>query len=163
MLITSSGGKRFRSVPSQCKDDPFRSWVTTTDGNELWVVCAGFPATSSRDFSPKALYVSEDGGLTWSQNAITQAGVKLPTAGMQAAIVSTKPHSLLLEVDPNPILMTSDSGSNWAQVATSPTEGVFRFRFFNQTTGWAMGTLGGIWWTADGGLNWSRVTSYDAH
>lgn len=180
MVITSNGGKTFRSIPSQCKDNPFRSWVATSDGNELWVLCAGYPLiqpaptsqatptakpTSSAtgpDSSPKALYVSQDGGLTWSRKATSQAGGKLPTGGMQGAIVSTRLHTLLLAVDPSPVLITTDAGSNWTQVPTPPAEGVLWFRFFNQTTGWAIGALGGVWWTTDGGLSWTRLSSYDA-
>jgi photosystem II stability/assembly factor-like uncharacterized protein len=179
MVITNSGGKRFRSIPSNCKDNPFHAWIATTDGNELWELCSSYPPVnatppslptpspkaasqaSSPYWSPKVLYVSQDGGLTWSKKATSQAGGKLPVLGLDAAIVSPGPHTLLLATELTGVLRSTDDGATWTSVPNSPT-GVRWFRFFSPTTGWAMGAQGAIWWTSDGGLSWTRLSAYDS-
>jgi photosystem II stability/assembly factor-like uncharacterized protein len=178
MVTIDSSGRISRWISSQCRDNPYQAWVATTDGNEVWELCSSYPPTtgtppslptpstksespaSSPYWSPKVLSVSQNGGRNWSKIATSQTGGKLPALGMQAAIVSTGPHTLLLATELTGVLRTADGGVTWVQIPNSPV-GVRWFRFFSPTTGWAMGVHGEVWATTDGGLTWTRLPAYD--
>jgi photosystem II stability/assembly factor-like uncharacterized protein len=178
MTMIDSSGRTSRWISSQCRDNPYQAWVATTDGTELWELCSSYPPitgtppslptpstksespASSPYWSPKVLYVSQNGGRNWSNKATSQSGGKLPALGMQAAIISPGPHTLLLATELTGVLRTTDGGTTWTQIPNSPV-GVRWFRFFTPTTGWAMGVHGEVWSTTDGGLTWTRLSAYD--
>jgi photosystem II stability/assembly factor-like uncharacterized protein len=167
MVILSEGARSGRSINSQCGTTNYRSFVATSEGNELWELCLGNPNTEVAAGSPdpsmppsmnatqttadKVLYVSQDGGVSWSQTR-----GPLPMLGVSVSIVSTGPHQLLLGTDSTPILRSTDGAAHWSPVQTSPA-GVQWIRFINLQTGWAMDRQGAIWSTTDGGLTWSKL------
>ena len=161
MEITADGAKTWRAIASRCSNNPFRAWVATADGNELWELCIGNPQATAPDFSDKVLYVSEDGGYTWSQAGTSRAGGTLPVVGTQVSILSTGLHALLFGTDKSQLLLTTDTGSTWTQVPSSPSSGVGRIRFVSPQVGWAKDTIqGAIWITTDGGLSWTQLPAY---
>jgi photosystem II stability/assembly factor-like uncharacterized protein len=170
MVILSEGARSGRSINSQCGTTNYRSFVATSEGNELWELCLGSPKTEVAAGSPdpskppsmnatqttadKVLYVSQDGGLSWSQTR-----GPLPMLGVSVSIVSTGPHQLLLGTDSTPILRSTDGAAHWSPVQRSPA-GVQWIRFINLQTGWAMDRQGAIWSTTDGGLTWSKLPDF---
>lgn len=176
--MTSDGGKTWLSINSQCTDThSFRAWVATSNGNELWELCIGDPKTpaivenppspkpppmaGSPDRADKVLFVSEDGGRSWSQKATSQSGGTLPVLGSQLSLVSTRPQELLLGTDKTPIFRTTDGASNWTVVQTSPSAGLKWLRFNSSQVGWAMDIQGAIWSTTDGGTSWTQLGAFD--
>jgi hypothetical protein len=171
MVILSDGGKAGQSIDSQCRNNPFRTWVATSDGIELWELCMGYPNTAPAVESPspakppsmpalqgtadKVLYVSMDGGLTWARKGA------LPASGTWVSLVSNLPQQLLIGTNATPILLTTDGASQWTQVQTSPSGGVQWLRFINPQVGWAMDTQGAIWSTKDGGASWTHLFDFD--
>jgi hypothetical protein len=157
MVIISDGGTSGRSINSQCRNNPFRTWVVTADGNELWELCMGDPQATA----DKELFVSQDGGVTWVRKGTSQAGGKLPVSGTSVSIVSTQARELLLGTNATPIFRSTDAASSWTPVHTSPSGGVQWLRFINPQVGWAMDTQGAIWATTDGGASWTHLFDFD--
>jgi hypothetical protein len=170
MVIIFDGGKNGQSFNSPCRNNPFRTWVTTPDGIELWALCVGYPNVAPAVESPspakptsmpgsqatdKELYVSQDGGSTWVRKGA------LPGSGTSASIVSTQPGQLLIGTNATPILLTTDAASHWTQVQTSASGGAQWLRFINPQVGWAMDTQGAIWATTDGGASWTHLLAFD--
>ena len=174
MVITYDGGNAWRSINTPCGANPFHAWVATSDGIELWELCMSFPKVAGVDGSPsskptsmpvqdsadKVLFVSLDGGLSWSRKGTTQAGGKLPVSGTQVSLASTQPHQLVVATNGTSIMLTTDGASSWTKLSASPS-GVQWIRFTSPEMGWAMDVQGGIWNTTNGGATWSHLVSFD--
>lgn len=177
IAMTSDNGKTWRSINSQCKDPyAFSARVATSDGNELWMLCMGYPKVPNivgsslpekpspppgpPDSVDKVLFLSRDGGLSWSQKGTSLAGGNLPVLGTNASIVSIRPNELLLGTEKTLILRTTDGASSWTPAQTSPLGGVIWLRFTNPQIGWAMDVQGAIWSTTDGGASWMKLPGY---
>ena len=154
--ITSDGGVTWRQIKGQCLAS-FRAFVASPDGKEIWELCMSYPAGASAD---KVLFVSEDGGKSWSQKASSLDFGKLPALGTQVSLISTRPGMLLLATEQTPLFLTRDAAASWIQVATSPPGGISP-RFANANDGWAMDTRQqAIWSTGDGGTSWTLLPAY---
>jgi photosystem II stability/assembly factor-like uncharacterized protein len=155
---TSDGGKTWRPIKGRCSDNPFRAFLASSDGQEIWELCMGYPAGASAD---KVLFVSEDGGASWSQKAGSQDSGRLPALGTQVSLISTRPGMLLVATEQTPLLLTRDAAASWTQVVTSPTGGTLWPRFANANDGWAMDApQKAIWSTGDGGATWTLLPGY---
>lgn len=155
--MTSDGGNTWRAIKGQCSEGYFRAPVASSDGQEIWELCLGVPGDAS---AVKVLFVSEDGGKSWSQKASSQG--QLPSLGTQVSLISTRPHKLLVSTDQTPLLLTGDAGASWSQVGTSPAGGTLRLAFANASDGWAMDAAQtAIWRTTDGGESWTRLPAYN--
>lgn len=173
MVIIPDGGKTGQSINSQCRETNYRAWVTTSDGNELWELCMGSPRLAVVPESPppskptsmpgseatadKLLFVSQDGGLTWTRKGVAQTGGPLPLVGTAVSLVSTGTHQLLFGTNMTSALLTTDAASHWTIVQTSPSSGVVWLRFINPQLGFAMDSQGAIWSTTDGGASWTQL------
>jgi photosystem II stability/assembly factor-like uncharacterized protein len=56
------------------------------------------------------------------------------------------------------ILHSTDAGETWSQTSISNAD-LLSIRFTSTSAGWITGKNGAIYTTADGGTNWSRITS----
>jgi photosystem II stability/assembly factor-like uncharacterized protein len=151
--MTSDAGATWRAIKTQCPGNPFRGYVATSDGNELWQMCLGYldPTSNAAD---KTLFVSEDAGRSWSQRATSQAGGALPAAGYPAWLVSNRSHVAFLSSAPTP-LVTHDAGSTWTPVSLDGTA-LWLIRFAGPYAGWALEGTRNIWATNDGGETWNQ-------
>jgi len=64
--MTSDGGNTWRAIKGQCSEGYFRAPIASSDGQEIWELCLGIPGNAS---AVKVLFVSEDGGKSWSRKA----------------------------------------------------------------------------------------------
>lgn len=151
--LTSDGGATWRAIKTQCAGNPFRGFVATSDGNELWEMCMGYPDTTSNT-TDKTLFVSENGGRTWSQRATSQSGGSLQQSGNVVWLVSNRSHVAFMSGALIP-LVTHDAGSTWAPVGLDATA-LWLIRFAGSHDGWALEGTGNIWVTTDGGETWSQ-------
>jgi photosystem II stability/assembly factor-like uncharacterized protein len=151
--MTSDGGATWRAIKTSCLGNTFRGYVATSDGTELWELCMGYPDTTSNT-ADKTLFVSEDGGKSWSQRATSQAGGALQAAGYPAWFVSNRPHVAFMSGAPTP-LVTHDGGSTWTPVGLDAT-GLWLIRFAGPHDGWALEGTRNIWATIDGGETWNQ-------
>ena len=55
------------------------------------------------------------------------------------------------------ILYSDDSGRHWTQARVPVSVTLTALRFVNQREGWAVGNMGAVLRTTDGGVNWLRV------
>ena len=141
MPITKDGGRTWRSVPGPCP--PGR--VDTLDGNEIWDLCSA---------TPLQLYVSEDGGATWS----LKPPITVSTAGY--ALISSKPGVELLitsgEVNiVSEMLVSTDHGGSWQMVPSG--RGLLYVAFGADGYGWAFDGYGHMFQSADYGLTWTGM------
>jgi photosystem II stability/assembly factor-like uncharacterized protein len=150
--ITSDGGATWRAIKSQCTANPFRGYLATSDGSELWELCIGYPDATSNT-ADKTLFASQDGGKSWNQRATSLNGGVLQQSGYPVWLVSNRSHVAFMSAAPTP-LVTHDTGSTWTPVGLDAT-GLSLIRFAGSHYGWALEGTRYIWVTADGGETWS--------
>lgn len=151
MELTLNGGATWTVVKNPCTGNVFRSVAATSDGNELWQMCFDFP---KNDVSIKKLFVSEDGGGSWS---LLEAG---QVSGQQASpgllmLISPALHTALMATPLFTAAVTHDSGLTWIEVFPRGT--LFQLvRFANAEDGLALDVSRNIWTTSDGGDHWTQ-------
>lgn len=152
--MTSDGGLTWRSVKSQCTGNPFRGYVASPDGIELWELCTGYPDTTT-NAADMTLFVSEDAGTSWKQPATSLNGGALQPSGFPIWIVSNRARVAFISGSPTP-LVTHDAGSTWAPAGLDGT-GLWLIRLVGARYGWALEGTRNIWVTADGGETWNQA------
>ncbi len=150
--MTSDGGATWQAMRTQCPGNPFRGYVATSDGKELWYLCTGQPDAISNT-AEKTLFVSEDGGKSWSYRASSQSGGVLQPYGYLDWIVSNRSHVAFMSGSPTP-LVTHDAGATWTSAALD-SAGLWLIRFVGSHDGWALEGTRDIWATSDGGESWN--------
>lgn len=153
MEITNDGGATWRSLKTRCAGSPFRGYVATADGNELWEACIGYPDQTG-DSAAKTLFVSANGGRSWS----ARTGQALPAPGITVVLVSNRPHVALAGTDRTPLSITRDSGATWRQVGPGLVFTVVAFR--TAASGWALDAGLNVWTSGDSGAHWTRMEGY---
>lgn len=152
--MTSDGGVTWQAVKAPCVSKTFRGYVATSDSKELWELCMGYPDATS-NIADKTLFVSEDGGRTWSLRATSLAGGSLQPYGYPAWLVSNRSHVAFMSGAPTP-LVTHDAGATWAPVGLDAT-GLWLIRFAGSHDGWALEGTTNILATTDGGETWNQT------
>ncbi|MGH7762647.1 MAG: hypothetical protein ACREOY_14730 [Candidatus Dormibacteraceae bacterium] len=151
--MTTDGGLTWRSIKSQCARNPFRGYVATSDGVELWELCMGYPDPNSNT-ADKTVFVSEDSGKSWKQRATSLNGGVLQQSGFPAWFVSNRSRVAFMSGAPTPVV-THDTGATWTPVGLDGT-GLWLIRFAGSHDGWALEGTRNIWVTTDGGETWSQ-------
>jgi photosystem II stability/assembly factor-like uncharacterized protein len=151
MELTIDGGASWRAIQTQCDANPFRGYVATFDGKELWELCMGYPDTASNT-ADKALFVSEDGGRSWTARATSQPGSWLQPAGWPVWLVSSRAGVAFITGTPT-ALVTHDAGSTWTPVNIQLSE----IHFSGPISGSGLDGARNIWVTVDGGEHWSQA------
>jgi photosystem II stability/assembly factor-like uncharacterized protein len=137
------------------------SWTTMTVGSgnwyfmdiEFWDADNGI-AVSKLNAGGSAVYVTDDGGATWS----TASGI---THGVEDAAYATATTLFAVGVDEK-ISKSTDGGSTWSLIYT----GTFQSYFFGVDFDGDFGVVGGedgkIMHTTDGGSSWiTNIEGYD--
>jgi photosystem II stability/assembly factor-like uncharacterized protein len=88
---------------------------------------------------------------------LTQPSIVSPKAlhGVMLAIANAGPR-LVAAGERGTILLSDDAGKNWRQVTTPVQVSLVAIQFINEKTGWAVGNLGVVLHTTDGGETWSK-------
>jgi hypothetical protein len=134
--------------------------VTTAGAQRLAIVCTSLTAGTA---GTTAVYLSQDGGSTWTQ----QAGVvSLPAATTRAESLTALPDGTLIlaamatsSASGGGIYLLSPGATQWqpAQLSDSAGRGFSYVGMTSATQGVALGdqtTLKGIWMTTDAGKTW---------
>jgi BNR/Asp-box repeat len=146
--LTLDRGTTWSSVAAHCPANTMRSVVTTSDGIELWELClADVKPGSSK------LFVSIDGGKTWSLRTSRPASVKQLPMNFSTILVSTHAGTAVMASDVMMIAITHDDGLTWRTVGP---DGILflSMTFANATDGWALDVNQSLWTTSDGGDHW---------
>jgi photosystem II stability/assembly factor-like uncharacterized protein len=149
--LTTDGGVTWQAIKAQCAGNPFRGYVATFDGRELWELCTGYPDASSNS-ADKAVFVSEDGGKSWAARATSQPGGGLQREGWPVWLISHRAGVAFISGTPT-ALVTHDAGSKWTPVSVQLSE----MHFSDAKIGSALDGARNIWMTGDGGESWSQA------
>jgi photosystem II stability/assembly factor-like uncharacterized protein len=149
--ITSNRGLTWRSLKSACAANSFRGFVTTVDATELWEQCLGNP-DSSGVFGDVSLFVSEDGGKTWTRRSWPPV---MASPGGESLVTSRA--LVAFAFGGNRSFVTRDGGKTWTDMSDQGT--TFTAIRFGTGWGWALDPQRVIWQTFDGGDHWSEVGS----
>lgn len=144
--MTTNGGKTWRSIKSGCSSTPFRGYATTVDGIELWEACVGEPDANGLPTN-KSLFVSEDGGSSWSPRDPTPIAGPLPGSLVSnrtgVAFVATWKGSMV----------TRDAARTWSELSQDGVSFTM-LRFGSASWGWALDRSRSLWVTDDAGDHW---------
>jgi len=150
MELTKDAGASWTSIKSQCPANNFIAKVATVDGRELWLLCMDYPNAN------KVLFVSENGGQTWSRRTTPQVSGQQAGSGYLIALATSGPGTAVMATNESTITITHDGGRTWIQ--SGPLGFGFQaIRFGNATDGWALDVNQYIWATTDGGNHWIQV------
>jgi photosystem II stability/assembly factor-like uncharacterized protein len=146
--LTLDRGTTWSSIAAHCPANTMRSVVTTSDGVELWELCqADIKPGSSK------LFVSTDGGKSWSLRASQPASVKQLPMDFSTILLSTHAGTALMASDVMMIAITHDDGLTWSTVGPAGIL-IQSMSFATATDGWALDVNQGLWTTSDGGDHW---------
>jgi hypothetical protein len=169
MKITTDGGATWasRSLPCKSTIRPGGD-LTTLDGREIWQACVGPMASQSPPFGFTAVFVSEDGGVTWSDRPAT-APVPYGSLMFPRELVVTGHGSALVAPLGGLIYVTHDAGVTWHQAGPTRADlgsgcGFKWLNFYEPAGAWANGVRCGsplpaelIWVSHDHGEHWSQL------
>jgi photosystem II stability/assembly factor-like uncharacterized protein len=147
VAITGDGGRTWKSIHGRCSPGNPNSLVDTFTGSEIWELCGP---------QPLQLYVSEDGGTTWTLKppitfAIAGGGLLSPTSGIELLLTAGEPYQI------SGLYATTDHGSTWHEV--SGGRGFSYIVFGADGFGWAFDGNGNMFKSADHGLTWTRMST----
>jgi photosystem II stability/assembly factor-like uncharacterized protein len=169
LLKTANGGASWSALADPCPATLDQLLPASPDGVHAWLAC-GAPA--SDETQDKAVYVSADGGATWSLAARSgQPGPgALTSAGSLVQLTVASPASGVLVLAGYGLLRSADGGATWSTTSVSARSipsgnDVLTASFADPTHGWAATCCGGgaafgspgLFATADGGATWSAV------
>lgn len=111
--------------------------------------------------SNKTVYLTTDGGTTWTDNTPVGAGV-----GSFNAVSVTSTNDVWVAGDGGLIFhwdgaAWSDKGLPSGTLGADTTK-LFAVRFISATEGWASGDSGKVYHTINGGTTWSAESAFDA-
>lgn len=135
---------------------PLRAVIELPIGNRrLADLCQLQPNDPLRLVGEKGLMMeSRDGGISWSALALN-----LPENGAELfdlRAVWGVGDKIIAAGSPGSLIFSStDSGQNWTAVATGVSAGIIALTFSDPMNGWAVGELGTILATNNGGQTWS--------
>jgi photosystem II stability/assembly factor-like uncharacterized protein len=157
MVLTLDGGTTWSFIKTRCTASTFIANVATSDGNELWQLCVEHPSANAANVSDRVLFVSEDGGKSWTQRATLQISNQLAASGYLLVLVSTRPGAALMATNQSTMTISHDGGRTWASVNGPAGVGFMTIRFANGFDGWALDVNQNIWFTHDGGDSWKEL------
>lgn len=146
LLRTRDGGAEWEQVGKEMRNTVVSVSFFTMD--EGWLLC-----------DDDSIWRSSDGGATWKY--VTR--VKMPPATKHLRFVD-ETHGWMIE--PFSVWRTVNAGIEWQQIlplqnSAGITEPFHSFYFLDSRYGLLCGERGVVYWTTDGGVNWSprRIAS----
>jgi photosystem II stability/assembly factor-like uncharacterized protein len=159
MEVTRDGGATWTFIKTQCTASNFIAKVATagnTDGSQLWELCMDYPDASRGNVSHKVLFVSDDGGQTWSRRATWVVSAQQAGSGYLIVLAANGPETAVMATNQSSITLTKDGGRTWTDVGP-PGIGFMSLRFPDLAAGWALDVNQYIWATSDAGNTWTQL------
>jgi photosystem II stability/assembly factor-like uncharacterized protein len=154
--LTQDGGATWTFIKSPCATNNFIAKAATADGRELWQLCLDYPNVNLGNVSNKVLFVSENGGLTWSRRPTAQVSGQQAGSGFQLVLAASGAGTAVMATNQSSITITHDAGRTW--VESGPIGyGFSIIQFGNANDGWALDVNQYIWATTDGGSTWTQL------
>ena len=155
LVITSDGGTSWRQIPGKCtSDSALRQVAATPDGRQLWQLCTTFPPQD--DYNAR-LYLSEDGGLSWSRR-----GDDRLVFGAMLIMAAPGVGSVAMTSNGQQLMVTHNGGQTWiGSLVTFPPSNAYHLdqqraiSFGTSKDGLAFDVFGKVWATHDGGDTWA--------
>ncbi len=101
-----------------------------------------------------AVLTSGDGGNTWAVADLPLAPAALANCDF-AAVATVGTHVWVAGRPGTIVLHSADRGKTWEVLKTGSTVPVLGLNFLNESEGWAVGELGCVLATKDGGVTWA--------
>jgi photosystem II stability/assembly factor-like uncharacterized protein len=166
LMRTDDGGLTWTTLSVPCRG--FGMPLATLDGVHVWLVCPSQPGAGSQ---VKEVYISGDGGSTWSLHASTDPPGTVGTitiSGYAQQLALSSATTGFLVMDRGDLYRSTDSGTTWVATGISHEEGFFpALDFVDATHGWAAAQVStidmagrvGLYRTVDAGASWMLASS----
>ena len=153
LYTTTDGGVYWASHTAPCARGFSAGPVDATHG---YLLCVGEPGMGAQ---AKAMYVTADGGGTWTQVAVAQwpgaaSRVGLPAAGYASDLVFLSPNVGYLSEERGGLYQTDDGGRTFRQLLES--DGAEGMAWPSAAVGY-LAANGAVVTTDDGGATWRQV------
>jgi hypothetical protein len=162
LFITRDGGRNWQALPGISIGNCGPSRLASA-GDRVWLLCTFPPATVMME---KKLYLSEDGGLTWSLKSSTFQENRignLPLIGTPIQFVAVGENTLFFSLARGGMSGSFDGGQEWLNAlgydpgAFGDIQSVQAIFFIDSIHGWAA-TNNLVFRTEDGGRSWETTT-----
>ena len=153
--ISLDGGVTWSATLEPCGASTLESVVGTDGASALWQLCVDYKSGAST--APRLVFVSNDGGVTWTRHAISSITVDQASSGFFQVIASPMAGSAVIASNQTSMSITHDGGRSWHAVGPSGV-GFSSIRFVSSSIGVAVDVTHGTWVTTDGGDHWTEWT-----
>jgi len=160
LVRTLDGGTTWQALQNPC-GPIFAAALASLDGATVWMVCGGEPSAGNQD---KRVFVSRDGGATWSLKSSVPIGgysaTELPSSGYVSGLALTSATTGFLALSRSTLATSRDQGATWREPGGDAWDGAggeFRSIWFvDRLHGWAAAG-DGLHRTVDGGATWTLM------
>ncbi len=167
VLVSADGGRSWAHHPLPCTIGV--ASLQSSDGKTLWVLCGGGGGAGS---GPKAVYVSNDSGVTWqdrANNLATPPVGNISFGGYASSLALTEQDVALVGAHRGGVQRSTDGGRTWTDVGSHTSclldgNGISSLWFLPSGDGWAVeeNSNGGptcplLVRTTDAGITWEAA------
>ena len=150
-LMTTDGGVTWRRLGARCGTTSVGEFMTTSDGTSIIDDCV---LAAHGTTILQSVWVSSDGGRTWTEPPLYGVGPFLPECTYPIVITSTGQAGTAAAASFGcTIALTHDGGVTWKETGPQGS-GFIAITFAKPDDGWALDTQRNIWVTTDGGKSW---------
>jgi photosystem II stability/assembly factor-like uncharacterized protein len=170
LYATTDAGGTWITRTQPCGSLDFPDYVdlsaTEETGPSLWAACGGEPSAGNEE---KAVYVSADGGQSWSLRSAAAMGNvigggagtkgKLSGYGYVGPIDALSPTRAYMALGRLGVVFSTDGGRTWQMTSTTSVGGASgggTVDFVDSTHGWALYSPLGFW-RSPGGSVWTAL------
>lgn len=164
VYVTKNGGRSWQPVQTDLDQNAWLSndyWgdLHFINMNEGWATVAD----KSKSAFVSSIFHTNDGGETWEKQFDgTRVGNRIEFSDLFFLDSKTGWGSGLLISNAywNVVVGTSDGGKTWFQTIVGDnkfSQGILKVIFMNPKSGWALGRLGDLYHTNDGGHTWKSL------
>ena len=158
LVATANAGKSWSRLDDPCASLDIEVRLSAPSAEVVWMGCGSVPSAGNQD---KAVFRSDDGGVSWHKvwNGVVYQDETIMT-GYMSSLVAVNSAQAYLGLGRGPLLETTNGGATWTTAVphVGGSGGVEQVDALNADDVWALIGSGGMWGTTDG-TSWSQLVT----